>query len=308
MIGARGWQWRRGARALVAIGAVVAVCWWLGRPVQAAALGAFNVLLIDNGGPYRPRLATMANGAGWGWAGAGAGMPGAGRAVAGAVLATLAVCFVVTYARVLSQPVASASVLILVLYFAGLGGTTHTLNGGLAATWTMVLLGGAWAGLLSLVLWPLDAFRPARMAVAGCYESLAEFTGGASRGQGVPAEAAVYEWQRQAAGAHRGGTDGAFGDRRRGRRRGTIRARNLTVLLETSDMLLARTMRLTEQSSRGVEVAGLRALAGRRRSARWAGRLSTGRRMRGSRLRRGARIRWSCCAGQRLCRRSSGMR
>ncbi len=54
------WQWRRGARALFAIGSVMAVCHLLGRPPQAAALGAFDALLVDNGGPYRPRLTTMA--------------------------------------------------------------------------------------------------------------------------------------------------------------------------------------------------------------------------------------------------------
>lgn len=240
-IWAGGWQWRRGVRALVAIGSAMAVCHHLGVPPQAAAIGAFDALLVDNGGPYRPRLATMAT----------ALIGGALALVAGCLVppelvwvvpATLAVCWLLTYARVLSQPVASTSVLILVLYFAGLGGTQHTPGEALASAW-MVLAGGAWAVLLSLVLWPLDPFRPARLAVSRCYLALADFSSELAAGE--LAEAAIYDWQRhqririEEARAALSATAARAPTR-------TVRARSLTVLLETSDMLLARTMRLTE--------------------------------------------------------------
>ena len=39
----------------------------------------------------------------------------------------------------------------------------------------MFLLGVAWAMVLSLVLWPLHPFRPARRAVAAAYRVLADF-------------------------------------------------------------------------------------------------------------------------------------
>ncbi len=167
-----------------------------------------------------------------------------------AVLVTLAVCWMLTYARVLSQPVASTSVLILVCYFAGLGGAQHTLAYGVAAA-QMMLLGGAWAMLLSLVLWPLDAFRPARMAVAQCYLSLAEFA--ATLSAGAPEEAQIYDWQRRQRVRIEEARTALSATAARAPSR-TVRARNLTVLLETSDMLLARTMRLTEDAVRGADV------------------------------------------------------
>ena len=250
------WQWRRGARALFAIGSVMTICYLLGKPAQAAALGAFDALLVDNGGPYRPRLTTMAT----------VLVGGALALVAGSLVpsplwfvlpATLAVAWLLTYARVVSQPLASASVLVLVLYFAGLGGTVHTLAGALASA-EMVLAGGAWAVLLQLVLWPLDPFRPARLAVAHCYLALAEFT--SSLAAGEVAEAAVHQWLRnQRIRIEEARTALAATPARAPSR--TVRARNLTVLLETSDMLLARTIRLTELAERASAPERVRELA-----------------------------------------------
>jgi len=214
----------------------------LGLPTAPAALGAFNPLLVDNGGPYRTRLTTMLT----------TMLGGAISYIAGAlvphgigwvVLATLAVGFGVTFARVLNQQMASSSVLILVLYFAGLGGSVHTLEGAVSSS-GIVLLGGVWSIGLSLVLWPLDAFRPARLAVAGCFAGMSEFTW---RLAGTADEAVEdgFAWRRQQririeeARATLAGTAARAPSR-------TIRFRNLTVLLETSDMLLARTMRLAE--------------------------------------------------------------
>ncbi len=241
------WQWRRGVRALLAIGSVMAVCHVLGKAPQAAALGAFDALLVDNGGPYRPRLTTMAT----------VLLGGSLALIAGCLVpaslwwviaATLAMCWLVTYARVLSQPVASSSVLIMVSYFAGLGGTQHTLAGALAAA-GMVLLGGGWAVLLSLVLWPLDPFRPARLAVARCYVAMAEFTAVLATGEST--EAAGYEWQRHQRKRIEEARLALAATAARAPSR-TVRARNLAVLLETSDMLLARTMRLTELGTTGL--------------------------------------------------------
>jgi hypothetical protein len=35
------------------------VCFLLGKPMGWAALGGFETILVDNGGPYRSRLQTM---------------------------------------------------------------------------------------------------------------------------------------------------------------------------------------------------------------------------------------------------------
>ena len=53
-------QWTRGLRAGVAVAAAMTMCHVLGLPIGWAALGAFEAILVDNGGPYRSRLMTIA--------------------------------------------------------------------------------------------------------------------------------------------------------------------------------------------------------------------------------------------------------
>jgi uncharacterized membrane protein YccC len=241
-------HWTRGLRAGVAVAAAMVVCHLLGRPMGWAALGGFETILVDNGGPYRSRLTTMMT-----VLVGGAVACIVGSLVPGALWAAVAVttlfCFAVTFARVISQPMASTSVIVLVIYFAGLGGSAHTWKGALGNA-AAYLLGGAWAAVLSLRLWPLDPFRPARQAVAECYAMLAEFTAGvqvaAPRGEIREAQRRrIHELQRamrQKMEAARSavGTTGARATAR------TVRARSLTVLLETADMLFAETIRWAE--------------------------------------------------------------
>ncbi len=228
--------------------AAMLVCHSLGRPMGWAALGGFEAILVDNGGPYRSRLTTMVT----------VLIGGAIACIAAAmateplwlaVVVTALFCFVVTYARVLSNPLASTSVIILVLYFAGYGGTVHTLQGALGNALAYVL-GGLWAALVSLFLWPLDPFRPARLAVAECYTKLANFTAGvratAPDSEERQAERhRIHELQRhmrksmEAARVAIGTTGARITSR-------TVRARSLTVLLETADILFAGTIRWTE--------------------------------------------------------------
>lgn len=167
-------QWIRGLRAGVAVLAAMVVCGRMGLPMGWAALGGFEAILVDNGGPYRTRLTTIATllcgGAIACVAGALASTP-----LALAVGATAGFCFVFTFARVLSQELASTSVIILVLYFAGFGGGAHTVAGAFESAGLFVL-GGCWAALLSLALWPIDPFRPARISLAECFHLLATAT------------------------------------------------------------------------------------------------------------------------------------
>lgn len=241
-------HWTRGLRAGIAVLAAMLVCRYLDRPMGWAALGGFEAILVDNGGPYRSRLTTiltvLLGGAIAGVAGALSTAP-----LWLAVIVTAAFCFAVTYARVLSNPLASSSVIILVIYFAGFGGVTHTLAGALENALAFVL-GGLWAAALSLFLWPVDPFRPARQAVAECYAMLAEFTAGvhntAPDSEERRAERSrMHELQRNMrrkmeAARVAIGTTGARITAR------TVRARSLTVLLETADILFAGTIRWTE--------------------------------------------------------------
>ena len=250
-------HWTRGLRAGVAVAAAMVVCHLLGRPMGWAALGGFETILVDNGGPYRSRLTTMLTVLVGGAVACvvGALAPGALWA---AVAVTALFCFAVTFARVISQPMASTSVIVLVVYFAGLGGSAHTWKGALGNA-AAYLLGGTWAAVLSLALWPLDPFRPARQAVAECYAVLATFTAGvqvaAPRGKLRESQRArIHEFQRvmrlkMEAARSSVGTAGARVTAR------TVRARSLTVLLETADMLFTETIRWAELAERADDVA-----------------------------------------------------
>lgn len=241
-------HWERGLRAGIAVLAAMIVCRALGKPMGWAALGGFEAILVDNGGPYRSRLTTMLT----------VLVGGAIACVVAslsstpfwlAVLVTAGFCFAVTFGRVLANQIASTSVVILVLYFAGYGGESHNLHGALGNA-LLYVLGGLWAAALSLVLWPLDPFRPARLGVSRCYDLLAQFTSQVHATQPASSERQaerhrMHELQRQMRLSIESGRAaiGATGARITAR---TLRARSLTVLLETVDLLFAGTIRWTE--------------------------------------------------------------
>ncbi len=254
-------HWRRGLRAGFAVASAMLVCRALGKPMGWAALGGFEAVLVDNGGPYRSRLNTVAavllGGAACGIV--GSLIPSAASAAGGlvvAVLVTAAVCFAVTFARVASQPIASTSVIILVLYFAGFGSSARTVHGALGNVLAYVL-GGVWAAAVSLVFWPVDPFRPARLEVAGAYELLAQYTAGLhAAGHEVHDDdhAESTGFKRKVRAKLESGRVALAATPARMPAR-TVRARNLSVLLETADMLFAATVRLTELAE-GVQPSG----------------------------------------------------
>ncbi|MDP9039898.1 MAG: FUSC family protein [Acidobacteriota bacterium] len=249
---ARALHWRRGLRAGFAVASAMLACQLLGKPMGWAALGGFEAVLVDNGGPYRSRLQTVAavllGGAACGLV--GSLIPSAGSAAPGlaiAVAVTAAVCFAVTFARVASQTIASTSVIILVLYFAGFGSSGRTLHQA-AGNVLAYVLGGVWAAGVSFVFWPVDPFRPARLAIAEAYELLGAFS--ATLHTATPAvrdqdQARATGFKRQlrskleSARAALAATPARMPAR-------TVRARNLSVLLETADMLFATTVRAGE--------------------------------------------------------------
>ncbi|WP_263379748.1 FUSC family protein [Granulicella paludicola] len=239
----RSLQWTRGLRTVLAVGVAISVCHLFGKPSGWAALGGLYVNLVDNGGPYRSRLAnivTMLLG------GSLAVLIGvfAGINLPVEILVTFAFCFAATLARVVSQPLAASSVNILICYVVAVGGTTHTAEHAFSSM-AYFTLGALWAGLLSLVLWPTDPFRPARLAIADVYAALAQLI------QQLPAtrdaeDVATYnealahlrlrlELAQQ--------TLAASPARMPSR---TVRARNLSVITESADLLMARLLRLDE--------------------------------------------------------------
>jgi uncharacterized membrane protein YccC len=236
-------QVRRGLRAGFAVGTALLVCLQLHRATGWAALGALYVCLVDNGGPYRMRLRNMRAVF---LAGSLAVMLGsvAGESLRIGLPITLVFCFFVTLARVLSQPMASSSVFVLICYIVAYGHTEHGLTVGAVGAMSF-LLGGLWAALLALVLWPVDPFRPARVAVADVYATLLELSA-ALPSIAVPEGLkhfnellASTRLRIEAAQLALASTPARMTVR-------TIRARNLTVLTESADLLLARILRFAE--------------------------------------------------------------
>jgi uncharacterized membrane protein YccC len=236
-------QWRRGLRAALAVGVAMLVCYLLHKPMGWAALGGFQVIVVDNGGPYRSRLANILTILIGGSLGVFLGLL-AGVNLPIAVAATLLFCFAATLARVMSQPFASSSVTVLVSYIVAVGTAPHTLAYATEST-LYFALGGLWAASLSLLLWPADPFRPARLAVANIYATLANLirllpsTTTPDGRRSFNDSLAQFRLRVETAQHTLAATPARMTSR-------TIRARNLTVLTENADLLLARLLRLAE--------------------------------------------------------------
>ena len=253
---ARQMDWFRGLRAAVALCGPIVVGQLAGLPNGGwAALGGIEAIIADSGGPYRSRLASLATLSLGGAIGLFLGCI-AGRSLVWALPVTVAFCFAWSYLAVLGQPFSSAGLLVQVIYICGVGAPAASWH--VALGWSLALLvGAAWAALLSLFLWPLDAYRPARAAVADCYVELASFLGSiadlASREKPNRRKPAAALWHRLAKhhqnrirrAVERGWH--AVANVRAERMADSARGRQLVVLLEHADLLIARTVALAEQ-------------------------------------------------------------
>jgi uncharacterized membrane protein YccC len=243
-------DWFRGLRAAVALCAPLVLGDLAGIPnLGWAGLGGFEAILADPGGPYRSRLSSLVTLSLGGAAGLWLGSL-AGGSLVWALPVTVVWCFLWSYLAVLGQPFSSAGILVQVLYICGVGAPAS--SGREALGWALLLLaGGVWAALLSLLLWPLDAYRPARAAVSACYAEVASFLGSVS-------ELAGRERQRPALW-HRLAQHHQYRVRRaielgwqavaaiRAERQAeTAQGRHLVILLEDADLLIARTVALAE--------------------------------------------------------------
>ena len=266
----RQMDWFRGLRAAVALCAPLVLGDLAGIPnLGWAGLGGFEAILADTGGPYRSRMGSLATLSLGGAAGLFIGSI-SGGSLHWALPVTVVWCFLWSYLAVLGQPFSSAGLLVQVIYVCGVGTpTTHWRE---ALGWAlMILAGGAWAALLSLFLWPLDAYRPARLAVSGCYHELASFLGSvadlASRDQQRATlwhRLAQHHQYRVRRAVERGWE--AVANVRAEHGTETPRARQLVVLLEHADLLIARTVALAEylesQAGAGVSACFNRSLSG----------------------------------------------
>ncbi|SEU35560.1 FUSC family protein [Stigmatella erecta] len=206
------------------------------------SVGGFNTSFADRGGSYRPRAFSM-----------GAGM------LAGALAAFLG-------GWIGQHPlvaIPAAFVWITACSYAGVFGAAANVVGNTTASVfvislampspdpselllrpAMVALGGLWAMVLSLVLWPIRPYRPARMAVSQCFRRVAGYA--AALGELSRGGARAAAWQAVLLGHHgrirealevAGSTLAAT---RRGRGE-SGRGERLLVLLQMADALF-RTM------------------------------------------------------------------
>jgi uncharacterized membrane protein YccC len=201
-------------------------------------LGAFNAAIADKGGAYRTRAAVMAGAA------LGGGVTVTLGSLAGHSHAlSIALAFAVTAAlamlRVYGAGATSVGLLSTTVFLIALASPAATA-GEAAARGAAVLAGSCIAMLLSLVLWPLRVYRPARAAVAGVLHDTANFVAGvAAAAQGTEPSA----WRGLAAAHHprlRASLETAratLAAIRRGRQGETGRGERLLVMLEAADRL-----------------------------------------------------------------------
>jgi uncharacterized membrane protein YccC len=252
---ARQMDWFRGLRAGVAICAPLVLGDLAGIPNMGwAALGGFEAIIADSGGPYRTRMSSLATLSLGGAAGLFLGSL-VGGSLHWALPVTVLWCFLWSYLAVLGQPFSSAGILVQVIFICGIGSPASSWREALG--WALLLLaGGAWAALLSLFLWPLDAYRPARAAVSVCYRELASFLASVaelssreepSRNRQSPAlwhRLAQHHQYRVRRVIEQGWA--AVASIRAEHQSETAQGHQLVVLLENADLLVARTIALAE--------------------------------------------------------------
>ncbi len=231
-------QWLRGIRAGIAVASVMIIFHLLGQPTGWITFGVLLVLNVDNGGPYRSRFNNMITVIVGGTLALVVSAI-ASISITGAILATSLFCFAITLVRVVSQSLASASSSILICYFVAYGAASHTS----AATKIAILYfigGGIWAAAFSLLFWPIDPFAPARNAVADIYATLA------SLATLPPEDSARFKdsVHRVRVLIETAENTLALTPARMTAR--TVRARNLTVMVQAADLLFARLLRLAE--------------------------------------------------------------
>jgi len=162
-----------GVRAGLAAALPMAASVWLGQPLLSlAALGALLTCIVDPGGPLRRRLPIQLV-----FIVAGAVLLGGfgllrSAGIAATVVAAFPVLFATGFLRVWGAPaMALGNMLAVVLLL----GTDNPLTLWQAMAVAGVFAGGAaWALLLTLALWQIHPFGPARRAVADVWDAEAQ--------------------------------------------------------------------------------------------------------------------------------------
>ncbi len=186
-----------GIRAGLAAAVPVAASVWLQQPVLTlAALGALLTCICDPAGPMRRRLPLLLAFVVVG----GLFLGGFGlvrqAGIAATVAAALPLLLACAYLRVWGQPTQALGNLLAVVLLLGTDDVLGWRQAGGAAL--VFMAGGAWALLLTLAIWRIHPYGPARRAVADVWAALADLVRMAQRL--TEQEAAPPAWEGQARG------------------------------------------------------------------------------------------------------------
>lgn len=165
-----------GVRAALSVAAIVALNEWLNYPpIVEAALAALLTCLCDAGGPLRRRLPAIFAFAVFGaLITVGYGLLRNAPVAVVVPVATLGV-FCTSFARVFGQAAMQVGNLLTVVLVLALRAPLESVDQAVLLG-ILFFAGSAWALLLTMVLWRIYPYRPARRAVADCFRALAVLT------------------------------------------------------------------------------------------------------------------------------------
>ena len=167
-----------GLRVAAAITVPLAIGLGAGHLTMGAAisLGALNVAMVDSGGPERTRVAVLSTATV-----VNAGVFALGIVAAHTLGLAVPLMFAVAFAggllTVYGRVASIVGFVTTVVYTLGLGFPPGQLTAP-EALW-LALVGGAWAMILALGLWPLRPYAAAQNAVAACYVAVGRMVAGA---------------------------------------------------------------------------------------------------------------------------------
>jgi len=210
------------------------------------SLAGLNGAISDRGGPYRHRAATMTALAIASAVSAVLGTALAGHLVA-SVVATLLLGILCGVLRAWPDVGPGFGVTVLVTYAIALAVPSPSTSAALMRG-VYILIGGTWAMLLAIVLWPLRPYRPVRLRIAACYQLLADYL--AEVAEERAARPAHQRWDinpyRLAMRTALESARAALGAHRRGRGSETGRGERLVILHEIADQLFGHVVALLD--------------------------------------------------------------
>jgi uncharacterized membrane protein YccC len=241
-----------GVRAALAVAVIIAASETLGWPVfREAALAALLTCLCDSGGPIRRRVPALL---GFTLAGAAVvGLVGLARGGGLAVALPLGVLglFCASFIRIYGQAPQQVGALLSVVLILALDRALPDVRSA-AIAGASFAGGGLWATLLTMVIWRVHPFLPARRSLAAVYRALALLARDLARilREHHAADEAIWVAHAQ---THRNAVRTAIEaardlvlDTLRARGAASERARHGVIRLEASDQLFGALIGLAE--------------------------------------------------------------